>query len=343
MILAEDYNKFIKLFSCCILVNGNSRSVIYDLQREDYSLVPNYLYEIFISPLKRNLNELIEESSIHLKKYLIEYFDFLLENEFAFLCTSEEYEMFPPIDLTLDEPYDITNAIIDINQTSKHSYKKIFIELEELGCRNIQLRFYDSIEINSLIEVLNNTIDLNIHEIDIFIKFYKGIPIQILKKLCKNNCRIRTIYLHSSGKFKVICQGKKIHGNIVMIKDKINKESCGFIHPFFFKVDLLLFSEAKKFNSCLYKKISIDTLGNIKNCPSMNKSFGNCNIETLKNVAKDQEFKRIWYICKDQIKVCKDCEFRYMCSDCRCFIEDKNDIYSKPLKCSYNPYNPLAK
>ena len=34
----------------------------------------------------------------------------------------------------------------------------------------------------------------------------------------------------------------------------------------------------------------------------------------------------------------KDCEFRYICTDCRAYVEDPEDILSKPLKCGYNPY-----
>ena len=41
---------------------------------------------------------------------------------------------------------------------------------------------------------------------------------------------------------------------------------------------------------------------------------------------------------KDQIAVCKDCEFRYICTDCRAYKEDPEDDYSKPLKCGYDPY-----
>jgi hypothetical protein len=41
---------------------------------------------------------------------------------------------------------------------------------------------------------------------------------------------------------------------------------------------------------------------------------------------------------KDDIEVCKDCEFRYICTDCRIFKNDSNDIYSKPKKCNYDPY-----
>jgi len=40
---------------------------------------------------------------------------------------------------------------------------------------------------------------------------------------------------------------------------------------------------------------------------------------------------------KDQIDICKECEFRYICTDCRAYIEDPENIYSKPLKCGYDP------
>ena len=43
-------------------------------------------------------------------------------------------------------------------------------------------------------------------------------------------------------------------------------------------------------------------------------------------------------ISKDQVKVCKDCEFRYMCSDCSAFTKNPEDKFDKPLKCNYNPY-----
>jgi len=49
-------------------------------------------------------------------------------------------------------------------------------------------------------------------------------------------------------------------------------------------------------------------------------------------------FKDLWSINKDQIEVCKDCEFRYVCTDCRAFITDPDNRYSKPSTCTYDPY-----
>ncbi len=75
----------------------------------------------------------------------------------------------------------------------------------------------------------------------------------------------------------------------------------------------------------------------------MSQSFGNIKNTNLEEALKHKDFKKYWNLTKGHIEVCKDCEFRYICTDCRAFTEqiyfDKNqrDI-SKPLKCGYNPY-----
>lgn len=70
----------------------------------------------------------------------------------------------------------------------------------------------------------------------------------------------------------------------------------------------------------------------------MRESFGNIKDDTLVAAVEKSGFKQYWHLTKDQINVCKDCEFRYICTDCRAYLENPDDIYSKPLKCGYNPY-----
>jgi SPASM domain peptide maturase of grasp-with-spasm system len=100
----------------------------------------------------------------------------------------------------------------------------------------------------------------------------------------------------------------------------------------------MLFTESQNYNTCLNRKISIDLDGEIKNCPSMRESFGNIENTPLQQALNKTGFKKYWNIDKDKITVCKDCEFRHICTDCRAYIENPEDIYSKPLKCGYNPY-----
>jgi|AntRauTorckE5430_2_1112549.scaffolds.fasta_scaffold03484_7 hypothetical protein len=39
---------YFQLFACCLPVKGSSRSVVCDIQRNDYQLIPNILYDILI-------------------------------------------------------------------------------------------------------------------------------------------------------------------------------------------------------------------------------------------------------------------------------------------------------
>ena len=70
----------------------------------------------------------------------------------------------------------------------------------------------------------------------------------------------------------------------------------------------------------------------------MQKVYGHIEEYSLQAALTDPEFKSYWGITKDKINSCKVCEFRYMCSDCRAYVENPNDLYSKPLKCGYDPY-----
>ena len=58
----------------------------------------------------------------------------------------------------------------------------------------------------------------------------------------------------------------------------------------------------------------------------------------MQDAINGKAFRQKWDINKDEIEICKDCEFRHMCLDCRVFIDDPNNAYSRPSKCGYNPY-----
>ncbi len=118
----------------------------------------------------------------------------------------------------------------------------------------------------------------------------------------------------------------------------ISDKDCGCISPSYFSINLPHILGAKNSNTCLNKKISISTDGLIKNCPSMEHSYGMIDNTDMSTILKLKKFQQLWGLKKDSIEICKDCEFRYICSDCRAFTHN-NQINSKPLKCNYDPYN----
>ncbi len=90
-------------------------------------------------------------------------------------------------------------------------------------------------------------------------------------------------------------------------------------------------AESLNFNTCLNRKLSIDHNGDICNCPSMKDKYGNHHSKELKQVLDDLNLTKLWSVNKDKIKICSSCEFRYICTDCRAFLSNPNNEFSKPL------------
>lgn len=326
----------IKIFSICIPVNGHNRSIIYDLQRNKYSFIPNDLYLL----IKNHDGELLTNIKASYKNkfddIIDEYFDFLVKNEYGFFTNSPQ--MFPDLDLVWKSSSHITNAII-AQQNSGENYKVIFEKLDCLNCKAIQLRLLNLDNWELLNKILKLTDNSRIKHIDLFLPYMNERFLDDYKKLVFNFNRIWNIYIHNAPSNKIeFIDEQKAHPIIFTTQKITDNNFCGTIHPNKFVQNIPFFTESQQFNTCLNRKISFDEDGFIKNCLSMKKHYGNINEVDLKMVVKTEEFQKLWYIKKDDIKVCKDCEFRHMCMDCRAIIKDPDNIYSQPAKCLYNPY-----
>lgn len=326
---------YFKLFAQCILVKGAMQSVICDLQRQNARVIPESLYEVIQECSKYSIQELkaMYEEQVDI---LQEYLDFLVNNEFGFY--TDEPERFPEMDLYWNEPALITNAIIDVSATSAHDFKDIFTQLENIGCQHIQIRFFSQTTVEELEEIIGFLTTSRIKSLELIVPHAEHLTMESAESLCEKHLRIHSLTIHSAPE-NIVPPKLKMMGNVFFTKQVIdNHTHCGIISPELFKINLKTFSESQKYNSCLNRKVSVDTNGDIKNCPSMAKAYGNIKQDSLHNIIIREQFKELWEINKDQIDVCQDCEFRYICTDCRAFISDENDIYSKPSKCNYDPY-----
>lgn len=329
-------NKHIILFANCIPVKGAERSIICDLQNNIFKYIPNDLYTI----LKRSnlsLYDFLLEYHESNRSVLEEYISFILENNFGFIGLAEDLENLPPLDLAFETSSQITNMILEFDENSDYLDKQLVGEIEGLGCKNIQLIFYSNIEIDRLKELLILFKSSIVNSIEIYLKYSSDYNKEILDKLSLNNMQITLLVIHSSPKELVL--DLELLRVIHIVKNIVDFSHCGVVNHSYFNVNVEKFTEANNYNSCLHKKLSIDSKGNIKNCPALKNSFGNVKETKIEEILfNENEFKKHWNITKDQIETCKDCEFRYICTDCIAYKEDPEDDYSKPLKCGYNPY-----
>lgn len=332
-----DKNKYILLFENCQLTKGYGRTLLVDFQRDQMEFLDNEIYDIFISKSRKHpIGEILDEYDDNKRAIILEYIDFLLANEYAFFVDKDEIDFFPILNLTWENPAIITNCLIDFDSPpiTLKPYINLISDLDSLGCENVQIRDYFGLPIEflkSFLSFFNNTI---IYRIELILKFNGNL--EDYKELLHEFPRVNELIIHSaqieSNLPTDTTQRASVTKQII-----IDSNCCGVISPKYLNLELHHFLESKSYNSCLNRKISVDSDGNIKNCPSLKTSYGSIFTTNIKEVLAQKEFSKVWNLRKDDIDDCKVCEFRHACTDCRAYLEA--DIsYKKPAKCNYNPY-----
>jgi SPASM domain peptide maturase of grasp-with-spasm system len=336
------------LSSSCKVVRGYTRSVIIDYSRGNLYFISHQYHELIetidrnqISKIVRSLED--DESIIYFDEFLL----FIIENELAFLV--KDANRYPQISEEVDEDFVLLqDIIIEIDEKlfNKNYFTTLCQDLTSLHCKDFQIRLlsdFSSIFLDEIILLINET---NCNYLEIHCDYTEETNMESLHKFIEGHYIISRMFIYSSpniSRYEVI---NEVEGHYPISLGEImylnypfdNGNCCGIInHENLNFTSFHLYNKLKTKNGCLDKKITIDKFGNIKNCPSMRNVYGNIEKTSIKSAINNNVFTKFWDINKDQISVCKICEFRYNCTDCRAFIEDSNDIYSKPAKCSYNP------
>lgn len=324
------------LYANCLLVNGANRSLICDLEENRYFFIPNSLYSILVKFKKSTISNL-KSNFPDSHDVIDEYFEFLVENNLIHF--SKNLEFFPKISTHWESANPITHAILDI-QHQTYNYLNVTEELDGVFCRHIQYRIYTKKAKTSVVEEILQFVEskkLSFLSLD-FLLPYSVNNEKASKSLLSNFARIHSIVLYGAPNNTISDPNWRDMGFLITTTESvIDERNCGLIHPSNFIVNTKSFTESQKFNSCLNGKISVDKFGNIKNCPSMAKSYGHINDKKLSEIINNGKFQKLWSVNKDQISICNSCEFRHICTDCRAYLNDPDDLFSKPLKCGYDP------
>lgn len=346
-------NNHLILFPNSVLVKGYLRSAIYDLQRRELQFIPNDMHEFLIKNNKKLIAEIMMHYNDSDRTVIKGYLEFLFQNEYAYKGTVEDTKVLDKLSFEYDFPSMISNSIWEISEQNYEYKEKILTGLDFLHCDTLQIIEYSSWlefdRLNELLEFINN--ECRLLSVELIICYNDTYELEKVKLLCNKYLKVNKLIIHSSPFAEVVRMRNKTE--IHFTKEVISSNKCcGTIDSSYFVLNEKLLFESKNFNNCLNRKISIDHLGYIKNCPSLVQNFGHVEEIELKDALKQKKFTKYWGITKDQVEVCKDCEFRYVCTDCRAYLENPSNDYSKPLKCGYDPYtnkwddwskNPLKK
>ncbi|MEO6814920.1 MAG: grasp-with-spasm system SPASM domain peptide maturase [Ginsengibacter sp.] len=329
----KNKTKYVYIFEDCQLVKGFSRTSICDISRKRIFFISNSYHELatyFKKSTVGEIDEMLDGKSSRLQFY--KFLSFLLDEGIASLV--DDIKAFPDIPVYWDSPSEITNAIIDIRDRWDF-LDKALTELSVLGCQFLQLRFYKKADPEAIRQIVSLLKGRCFKDVELFLKFdSEEMPHEFLVQLADRRKNIRFVIHSSPGALD------SLSGNTIKYSQQSISScgNCGVINPYTLLIPSIQgFMENKLFNSCLNRKISIDEEGYIKNCPSMKKRYGHITHNSLLTVARNKDFKDIGRINKDMTEICKDCELRYVCSDCRAYT--KGDVlFGKPSKCNYDPY-----
>jgi len=325
------------LYASCVPVSGAKHKIICDLQRNSYVRIPDGLYEILTKHRGKPHADIKAAYENKYDQVIDDYFKMLVQHEFAFVCTDPD--LFPELSLDWKAPFPVFNAILDWDKSSTYDLRSAISQLSGINCKYLQLRFFDPISATALTQLLQyfETIRSATIGVEVLAPEAPGFTPTDACRLLSTINRLNKITLHGSAEEFSIKEVRSKRFLISMPTTVDSEAHCGNIDPGLFSISIKAFTEAKKFNSCLNGKISVDRKGFIRNCPSMQEDFGHLGDTSLAEASRHPDFRARWQITKDEVKVCRDCEFRYICTDCRAYTQ-ANEADGKPLKCGYDPY-----
>lgn len=325
--------EYFKLYASCIPVKGYVQTALCDLHRNKYYLFSNDLF-CFINEAKElSVDDMKAKHGMEYDEIIDPLFSLLVGQNIGFYTDTPE--LFPDMDNIWEHPNLITNAIIDVDVP--YDISDIVEQLDALGCEALQIRFLSNMSVSDMKRMIQAFGYSRLRSIEAYMKYDEALSQDDYKEMLTYDGRLFDIVIYGSPHNGTIIEGaaKLVFSTI---PDICENGICGQIGKEYFRVNNRLFFESHHYNSCLNRKLYINPTGDIKNCPSMQESYGNIHCLSIRNVFNNPSFSKMWGITKNNIDVCKDCEFRYICTDCRCMIKDPNYHYSQPSKCKYNPY-----
>ncbi|RZL50808.1 MAG: grasp-with-spasm system SPASM domain peptide maturase [Pedobacter sp.] len=331
---------YFNLYSNILLTKGANRMLISDLQRRQSEIQSLELHDILEEFKTNSVEEVLAFYDDASKEMVQEYLDFLLDREYGFITAGDWDRNFAPLSLDFIDYKTISNLFMERNELAIPT--NLLQSIENLQIPHLVIYCNGKPSLKDFLKLENDFENSTVESIEIFAPYHAEIDEDFIQQLSNSTSRIYQLVFYNCEKepFKI---NYRFSFNVLFTPEHLKINSCGKVDVKYFDTNIKKVLEALNHNSCLNKKIGIDADGNIKNCPAMPQIFGNIKDTTLEGALSHQDFKKYWNLTKNDIDVCKDCEFRNVCTDCRAFTEqahlnEANLDVSKPLKCGYDPY-----
>jgi radical SAM protein with 4Fe4S-binding SPASM domain len=105
-----------------------------------------------------------------------------------------------------------------------------------------------------------------------------------------------------------------------------------------FVADRQRFEHNRRWNACWAGKLNVAPDGRVMPCiMGRDETMGNAAETPLADILAGPAAAARWGLTKDQVAVCRDCEYRYACGDCRPLAAAGGDRRGKTARCTYDP------
>lgn len=124
-----------------------------------------------------------------------------------------------------------------------------------------------------------------------------------------------------------------------IIPEKISKKRAYLTRPDFLHTDRKKFMKRFHGNGCWAGKLAVSSIGKVNPCiMQRDNQAGDVRKQSLEEIIAGP-LRKYWDLSYDKIEVCKDCEYKYACSDCRpVTVGTTGELTAKSLHCCYDPY-----
>ena len=307
------------LFTNCKVVKGFLRAIIYDLQKNDYHLVPLEIEDVLRSPITPFDAKITEN---------------LLVADVIFPSSLPGSNHFEDMNLAFSHPSHISNVVCRVANESP--IREIVALLETLRCYNVQFIIEDEcdFEIGPLLFLISVS---SFKHVELVISFPMSEKL-ITATNWSAHPEIRTIFIYKAPTPEI----SQLDAQHLLIIKSTQHDINGSPpkNESLFIVNVFMYTESLKFNTFYHKKLFIDKFGSLMPALDSTTTYGNVlqsNQDTL-SLIQSHRFSRLAHITKEEIFVCNVCEFRHMCVDSRIPRPAKHGKWYHDTECNYNPF-----
>ncbi|WP_294251892.1 hypothetical protein, partial [uncultured Chryseobacterium sp.] len=135
-------------------MRGYTRTMVLDIQKEKWIFIDNEYYEIILQLKTKSIESVTESFDANSIVYFNEFVNFILDNDYGAIV--DDINLFPEIREYWDSPYQIDNAILDLDKQSSYEISSIADQLQKLNCQFIEIRYFGLFDIEKLNTVLSH-------------------------------------------------------------------------------------------------------------------------------------------------------------------------------------------